>query len=147
MDFARAYYHWFHLIQPAPLPEAHDRWLTARDLSARQARGLGRSQGLAYMSKPQALAEYERCLLSAPKPSTVPARTTAPAPASTSNTTVTSRARRASKHRLRYTHVAPWHFLYFLPLPQWQRSLRPGSAALRTVSTRGPMLRQSSRRS
>jgi len=21
MDFARAYYHWFHLIQPAPLPE------------------------------------------------------------------------------------------------------------------------------
>ncbi|MBT9440906.1 MAG: alpha/beta hydrolase, partial [Acidovorax sp.] len=22
MEFARAYYHWFHLIQPAPLPEA-----------------------------------------------------------------------------------------------------------------------------
>ena len=35
-DFARAYYHWFHLIQPTPLPE------------------LGHIE-------PRALAEYERC--------------------------------------------------------------------------------------
>ena len=27
--------------------------------------------------------------------------------------------------------------MYFLPLPQWQGSLRPGSGALRKVSTRG----------
>ena len=26
-------------------------------------------------------------------------------------------------------YQAPWHFLYFLPLPQWQGSLRPGVAA------------------
>ncbi|MEN9467251.1 MAG: hypothetical protein RL081_1252, partial [Pseudomonadota bacterium] len=44
-------------------------------------------------------------------------------------------------------HYAPWHFLYFLPLPHGQGSLRPGSASFRTVSTRGPTLRQSSRRS
>jgi len=41
----------------------------------------------------------------------------------------------------------PWHFLYFLPEPHQHGSLRPGSAALRTVSTRGPMWRHRSRRS
>lgn len=58
MDFARAYYHWFHLIQPWPLPE---RMIGADAQSYLHAKlgGWG-SQGLAYI-EPQALAEYERC--------------------------------------------------------------------------------------
>jgi haloacetate dehalogenase len=58
MDFARAYYHWFHLIQPWPLPE---RMIGADAKSYLHAKlgGWG-SQGLAYI-EPQALAEYERC--------------------------------------------------------------------------------------
>ena len=58
MDFARAYYHWFHLIQPWPLPE---RMIEADAKSYLHAKlgGWG-SQGLAYI-EPQALAEYERC--------------------------------------------------------------------------------------
>ena len=43
--------------------------------------------------------------------------------------------------------VAPWHFLYFFPLPQKHTSFRPSVTSLRTVSTRGPSVRQSSRRS
>ena len=42
---------------------------------------------------------------------------------------------------------APQHFLYFFPLPQLHASLRPGVASLMTCATRGPMLRQISRRS
>jgi len=58
MDFARAYYHWFHLIQPWPLPE---RMIGADAKSYLHAKlgGWG-SQGLGYI-EPQALAEYERC--------------------------------------------------------------------------------------
>ncbi len=58
MDFARAYYHWFHLIQPWPLPE---RMIGADPKTYLHAKlgGWG-SQGLAYI-EPQALAEYERC--------------------------------------------------------------------------------------
>ena len=58
MDFARAYYHWFHLIQPWPLPE---RMIGADARTYLHAKlgGWG-SQGLAYI-EPQALAEYERC--------------------------------------------------------------------------------------
>ncbi len=58
MDFARAYYHWFHLIQPSPLPEnmiAND-W---RNYLHAKLGGWG-SAGLGYI-EPQALAEYERC--------------------------------------------------------------------------------------
>lgn len=58
MDFARAYYHWFHLIQPQPLPEtmigANPRFYLHWKLG-----GWG-SQGLAHI-EPEALAEYERC--------------------------------------------------------------------------------------
>jgi haloacetate dehalogenase len=58
MRFARAYYHWFFLVQPAPHPErmigadpvAYLRWKIG---------GWG-SQGLAIF-EPRALAEYERC--------------------------------------------------------------------------------------
>jgi haloacetate dehalogenase len=58
MDFARAYYHWFHLIQPSPLPEnmiAND-W---KNYLHAKLGGWG-SAGLGYI-EPQALAEYERC--------------------------------------------------------------------------------------
>jgi haloacetate dehalogenase len=55
--FARAYWHWFALIQPAPLPEA----LIDSD-PARYVRSVmgGRHAGLAPFT-PEALAEYERC--------------------------------------------------------------------------------------
>lgn len=58
LDFARAYYHWFHLIQPWPFPE---RMIGADPKTYLYAKlgGWG-SQGLAYI-EPQALAEYERC--------------------------------------------------------------------------------------
>lgn len=82
MAFARAYYHWFHLIQPAPLPERmiagdaafylHTKlggWGAPRlqDAGASAPRGgasaLGRpggGPGLHHI-EPEALAEYERC--------------------------------------------------------------------------------------
>jgi haloacetate dehalogenase len=58
MAFARFYYHWFLLIQPAPLPEMMigpnaRAWLHI----ALGSHGAG---GLDFM-EPQALAEYERC--------------------------------------------------------------------------------------
>ncbi len=58
MRFATAYYHWFHLIQPAPLPErmigADARFYLHAKLG-----GWG-AGGLAHI-EPEALAEYERC--------------------------------------------------------------------------------------
>lgn len=58
MAFARAYYHWFFLIQPAPLPErligADPRFYLHAKLG-----GWG-SGGLAHL-EPRALADYERC--------------------------------------------------------------------------------------
>ena len=55
--FARAYWHWFFLIQPSPLPER----LISADPAAyiREVMG-GRSAGLAPFD-PRALAEYMRC--------------------------------------------------------------------------------------
>ena len=56
--FARAYWHWFFLIQPAPLPERlieADPAAYLRDVMGR------RSAGLAPFD-PRALAEYVRCL-------------------------------------------------------------------------------------
>ncbi|HEY2561152.1 MAG TPA: alpha/beta hydrolase [Caldimonas sp.] len=58
MRFASWYYHWFFLIQPAPLPERmiggdpayYLRWMLG---------GFG-SQGIGFV-EPEALAEYERC--------------------------------------------------------------------------------------
>lgn len=57
-EFARAYWHWFFLIQPPPLPEA----LIESD-PARYVRSVmgGRHAGLAPFA-PEALAEYERCM-------------------------------------------------------------------------------------
>jgi haloacetate dehalogenase len=55
--FARAYWHWFFLIQPAPLPER----LIEADPAAYVRDVIGhRSAGLALFD-PRALAEYQRC--------------------------------------------------------------------------------------
>jgi haloacetate dehalogenase len=58
MAFARAYYHWFHLIQPAPLPEkmigGDARFYLHTKLGGWGSGGLGHVE-------PEALAEYERC--------------------------------------------------------------------------------------
>ena len=56
--FARAYWHWFFLIQPAPLPERlieADPGGYLRDVMGRRSAGLGPFDARAF-------AEYERCL-------------------------------------------------------------------------------------
>jgi haloacetate dehalogenase len=58
MDFARGYYHWFHLIQPAPLPEKMIGG-DARFYLHSKLGGWG-AGGLAHL-EPEALAEFERC--------------------------------------------------------------------------------------
>jgi haloacetate dehalogenase len=58
MAFARAYYHWFHLIQPAPLPETMISADAHFYLHAKLG-GWG-AGGLQYIES-AALAEYERC--------------------------------------------------------------------------------------
>jgi haloacetate dehalogenase len=56
--FARAYWHWFFLIQPAPMPER----AIESDPVAWIREGMGaRFAGLGPFA-PQAMAEYERCL-------------------------------------------------------------------------------------
>ena len=57
-EFARAYYHWFHLIQPAPLPETMINGSALAYLHAKLG-GWG-ADGLGHI-EPAALAEYERC--------------------------------------------------------------------------------------
>ena len=58
MQFATQYYHWFHLIQPAPLPErmlgGDPKFYLHGVLGGWGAKGAG------YI-EPEALAEYERC--------------------------------------------------------------------------------------
>jgi haloacetate dehalogenase len=56
--FARAYWHWFFLIQPAPLPE---RLIEANPVAYLHDVIGRRHAGLAAFA-PQALAEYERCI-------------------------------------------------------------------------------------
>ncbi len=57
-DFARRYWHWFFLIQPAPMPER----LIEADPVAYLMNVMGsRHAGLAAFH-PQALAEYQRCI-------------------------------------------------------------------------------------
>ena len=58
LRFASAYYHWFHLIQPAPLPERMIGGDAKFYLHAKLG-GWG-AAGTAHI-EPQALAEYERC--------------------------------------------------------------------------------------
>ncbi len=62
MEFARAYYHWFHMLQPSPLPEimmGANHPDTAKAYLHAKLGGWG-STGLGYI-EPPALAEYERC--------------------------------------------------------------------------------------
>jgi haloacetate dehalogenase len=82
MRFARHYYHWFHLIQPAPLPETmiggdpafYLRWTLGgwrtderppRSVPAPEGERVpagGRAAGSAMACiEPEALTEYERC--------------------------------------------------------------------------------------
>ena len=66
MEFARAYYHWFAMLQPAPLPEimmGANHPETARAYLHAKLGGWG-SSGLAYI-EPEALEEYERCFCNA----------------------------------------------------------------------------------
>lgn len=56
--FARAYWHWFFLIQPPPLPEALIESDPVRYLRSVMGK---RHAGLAAFA-PEALAEYERCM-------------------------------------------------------------------------------------
>ena len=66
MVFARAYYHWFHMLQPSPLPEimmGANHPETAHAYLHAKLGGWG-SAGLAYI-EPEALAEYERCFCNA----------------------------------------------------------------------------------
>lgn len=57
-DFARAYFHWFFLIQPAPFPET----LIRADPEQYLRRTMGtRSAGMTPFA-PEAFAEYLRCL-------------------------------------------------------------------------------------
>ncbi|OWY27042.1 alpha/beta fold hydrolase [Herbaspirillum robiniae] len=58
LDFAKAYWHWFMLVRPAPFPETLIR--CDPDLYLKQTIG-ARSAGLAPFT-PQAYAEYLRCL-------------------------------------------------------------------------------------
>ena len=65
-EFAKAYYHWFPMLQPAPLPEimmGANHPETARAYLHAKLGGWG-SAGLAYI-EPEALAEYERCFCNA----------------------------------------------------------------------------------
>lgn len=58
MAFAQAYYHWFFLIQPAPLPE---KLIGADPKFYLHAKLSGWGSGGAGFFDPEALAEYERC--------------------------------------------------------------------------------------
>lgn len=64
MDFARAYYHWFHLIQPSPLPEKMIAGNVLNYLHTKLG-GWG-SDGTSFI-EPEAMAEYERCMTMAPE--------------------------------------------------------------------------------
>lgn len=66
MEFARAYYHWFHMLQPAPLPEimmGANHPETAKGYLHAKLGGWG-SAGLGYI-EPEALLEYERSFCNA----------------------------------------------------------------------------------
>jgi haloacetate dehalogenase len=58
LAFARAYWHWFFLIQPSPLPEALIESDPVRYVRSTMG---GRYAGLEPFA-PEAMAEYERCI-------------------------------------------------------------------------------------
>ena len=60
-EFARAYYHWFHLIQPSPLPET---MIGGNALAYLHHKLGGWGTGGTAHIEPEALAEYTRCFCS-----------------------------------------------------------------------------------
>jgi len=58
MAFARAYYHWFLFIQPAPLPERMIRAVGLDGILGRMNSAMGSGSGV---FAPAALREYRRC--------------------------------------------------------------------------------------
>jgi haloacetate dehalogenase len=56
-EFATAYHHWFHLIQPSPLPEAMIEGARLTYLHSQ----LGAFGGSVDRMEPMAVSEYERC--------------------------------------------------------------------------------------
>jgi haloacetate dehalogenase len=62
MELARLYYHWFFLIQPAPLPET---LIGAAPLFFLRQKLGGWGSGAGTFFDPRALTEYERCFDSA----------------------------------------------------------------------------------
>ncbi len=62
-QFAQAYYHWFHLIQPAPLPEQMIGATPAAALAYLHHKLGGWGTGGMGHIEPAALAEYERCFI------------------------------------------------------------------------------------
>ena len=60
-EFARAYYHWFHLIQPSPLPET---MIGGNALAYLHHKLGGWGTGGTAHIEPEALAEYARCFCS-----------------------------------------------------------------------------------
>jgi len=118
MAFAQAYYHWFHLIQPAPLPERH----IGADPIAHLHLKLGGwgSSGLAVF-EPEALADYERAFAD---PATVHA-TCEDYRAAAGIDLDHDRASRAAGHKL----TTPLHVLWgargvvhrlFRPIDDWR---------------------------
>jgi len=117
-DFARAYWHWFFLIQPQPLPEQLIG--TQGAFYVRSVMG-GRHAGLAPFH-PLALAEYERC---ASDPATIHA-ICEDYRASAGIDLEHDRADRAAENRLTMPLLALWgaHGVVtrcFDVLAEWQR--------------------------
>jgi haloacetate dehalogenase len=118
MEFARAYYHWFHLIQPAPIPERH---IAADPIAELHAKLGGWGSTSRAFFDPRAMAEYEAAFAD---PATVHA-TCEDYRAAAGIDLDHDRASRAAGHRL----TMPLHVLWgtrgvvnrlFKPLDDWR---------------------------
>ncbi|MBK9244595.1 MAG: alpha/beta hydrolase [Burkholderiales bacterium] len=116
MAFARAYYHWFFLIQPEPLPEK----LIGADPAFYLRRSLGGwgSHGLEVFD-PRALAEYERCFGDAATIHAMCEDYRAAASIDMEHDRADSRARIASPLRVLWGERGVVHRL-FAPIADWQ---------------------------
>jgi haloacetate dehalogenase len=118
MAFAQAYYHWFHLIQPAPLPETH---IGADPLFHLHAKLRAWGSGSLEIFEPEALAEYEAAFA---RPETIHA-TCEDYRASAGIDLEHDRASLAAGHRLACPLLALWGDRgvvqrMFEPLALWQ---------------------------
>lgn len=117
MGFARAYWHWFFLIQPAPLPET----MIGADPAGYLRRKMDRiPAGLATFA-PQAWAEYERCFT----PEVIHASCEDYRAAATIDLEL-DRADREANRRIGCPLLVLWGALgaierYFRPLEDWSR--------------------------